>query len=265
MLPARLAWGFGGFMSDAVSGAHASGSGRERADSDHVELRVDSMADDVAESSLLEVLVVACSELTGSDDGTMTLADTNGRLHLLSATSEPVRMFETVAVRLDEGPGIECVRIAAVVSDADLSAEGGRWAHLGAAATAAGIRSALSLPMRLGDEAVGVVSLYSRAVAPVSAAGQRLAQALTDVATVGVLHSRAARRSHEVAEQLQHALDSRVVIEQAKGVLAERLTMTMPEAFELLRRHARSHHAKLAEVAAAVTSGSLDLRARPQG
>jgi AmiR/NasT family two-component response regulator len=100
--------------------------------------------------------------------------------------------------------------------------------------------------------------MFSNRAEAVPAEDRRLAQALADVATIGILQRRSAHRSTMMAEQLQHALNSRVVIEQAKGVLAERNTLTMDEAFDALRRHARNHNLKLGDVAGAVVRGEID-------
>jgi hypothetical protein len=123
---------------------------------------------------------------------------------------------------------------------------------------AAGFRSVAAVPLRLREHVIGGLNLFDSGTDPVSPDDQRLAQALADVATIGILQRRSAHRSTMVAEQLQHALNSRIVIEQAKGVLAERNSGTMDAAFATLRRYARNHNLKLTDVALNVVRGELD-------
>jgi AmiR/NasT family two-component response regulator len=113
--------------------------------------------------------------------------------------------------------------------------------------------------MRLRGQAIGAMSLYSTQPTELSRATAELGQALADVATIGILHERAVRRHEVVIEQLQKALDSRITIEQAKGVLAERLHVTIDEAFTLMRSYARAHSEKLADIARAITEGTLNI------
>ena len=122
----------------------------------------------------------------------------------------------------------------------------------------AGYRSVVAIPLRLREQTIGGLTMLRIEAEPVPASDQRLAQALADVATIGILQRRSAHRSMILAEQLQHALNSRVVIEQAKGVLAEYHKLSMEDAFEALRRYARAHNTKLSDVALSVVRGTLD-------
>ena len=125
------------------------------------------------------------------------------------------------------------------------------------AALGRGRPSVVAVPLRLRDETIGGLNLFHNGVEPVPQEDQRLAQALADVATIGILQQRSAHRSTMMAEQLQHALNSRVAIEQAKGVLAERNGIGVDSAFDALRRHARNHNLKLTDVALAVVRGEI--------
>jgi GAF domain-containing protein len=132
-----------------------------------------------------------------------------------------------------------------------------RWPRFAEQALRVGFHSAFALPMRLRDEAIGALNLFHTKPGPLSTESLRVGQALADVATIALLQQRALRRSEEITEQLQAALNSRINIEQAKGVLAERFQLDMAEAFEVLRHHARNHNEKLSEVARKVVRGEL--------
>jgi GAF domain-containing protein len=144
------------------------------------------------------------------------------------------------------------------VTSSDLDEDRDRWPLFVPAAHMAGFRSVAAVPMRLRDQIIGGLNLFMDVPRAVSTVNRRLAQALADVATIGILQQRSLHRSHVLSEQLQTALSSRIVIEQAKGVLAERSNLTMDAAFAALRRHARDHNLKLTDVATAVVTADLD-------
>ncbi|MGD0245896.1 MAG: GAF and ANTAR domain-containing protein [Streptosporangiaceae bacterium] len=137
-----------------------------------------------------------------------------------------------------------CVRL--------LGADRPRWPLFASFALEAGFRSVAALPMRLREQTIGGLNLFDDRAVPVAPDDQRLAQALADVATIGILQQRSAQRSNLLAEHLQRALNSRVVIEQAKGVLAERNGMSMDAAFDSLRSYARDQNLKLTDLAVAI-------------
>ena len=145
------------------------------------------------------------------------------------------------------------------MASADLGADRARWPLFASVAIAAGFRSAVALPMRLREKTIGGLNLFDDRAAPVPWDDQQLAQALADVATIGILQQRSAQRSTALVEHLQRALNSRVVIEQAKGVLAERNGMSMAEAFNSLRLYARDHNIKLTDLAYAVVHNDFTL------
>lgn len=155
------------------------------------------------------------------------------------------------------GPSAECYRTGAVVRQESLANAQTRWPEFAAAARAAGLWIADAIPMRHNDETIGTVTVLSAREHPVSAADHSLAQALVEMATIGITQARAYRLSQETARQLQQALDSRVVIEQAKGALAARLDCTPGDAFGLLRGYARASNRRLTEVASDVVHGVL--------
>ena len=145
------------------------------------------------------------------------------------------------------------------MAEPELAAATGRWPSFAPAALEAGFASVQALPMRLRDEVIGAVNLFRHAPGRLDETGLRVGQALADVATIGLLHERNFRHQEALAEQLQGALNSRVTIEQAKGVLAERRGLDMGQAFELLRAQARAQNRRLAELAGAVAGGLEDV------
>jgi GAF domain-containing protein len=187
------------------------------------------------------------------------LADQAGSLNLVAASTEQARILELSQLQNAEGPCMDAYRTLAVVTCPDLAADGGRWPSFAAAALDAGFNAVHAVPMRLREQAVGAFNLFSAEPGGLDAETTELGQALADVATIGILHERAIRRHEVVTEQLQVALNSRIVIEQAKGVLAERLGLGIDDAFATLRRYARQSNLKLAEVARAVAAGELDI------
>lgn len=183
------------------------------------------------------------------------LADPRGMLRVAAASTEEVRLLELFQLQSDEGPCLDCYRNTQPTGAADLSAASQKWPRFAAAGLEAGFRSVQALPMRLRDEAVGALNLFSMEPGMMSQAGLRVGQALADVATIGLLHERSIRRGDTLNEQLQAALNSRVVIEQAKGRLAERLGLNMDESFAVLRAQARNHNQRITEVARHVIEG----------
>jgi GAF domain-containing protein len=155
------------------------------------------------------------------------------------------------------------VRTGNAVSSDDLTLDRERWPLFVPTALDAGFRSVAAVPMRLRDQTIGGLNMFNARPEPMPDEDRRLAQALADVATIGILQRRSTHRSNVLAEQLQHALNSRIAIEQAKGVLAERSNISMDEAFGALRGHARTQNLKLTDVALAVIRGELDIGGLP--
>ncbi|MEU8789389.1 GAF and ANTAR domain-containing protein [Streptomyces sp. NPDC048643] len=187
------------------------------------------------------------------------LADRDGELRVMAASNEQVRLLELFQLQNDEGPCLECFRTGTPVIVTDLGAETARWPRFATAARASGFGAVQALPMRLRDEVVGALNIFRAAPGPFDPGAAPLAQALADVATISLLQQRTAHRSNALNEQLQNALNSRVLIEQAKGKLAERQGINMEEAFTALRRYARSHNRRLSDVARAFIDDSEPL------
>jgi GAF domain-containing protein len=209
----------------------------------------------------LQTLTERCVELLEVDAAGLLLVGADGALRLVAASTEQARMVELLQLQHDEGPCPDSFRTgrAVIVSDIGSPEAAARWPRFAAAAAELGLAGVHSLPMRLRDQVIGTLNLFTSTAGSLDPAVARAARALVDVATIGILQERAIRERELVAGQLQTALNSRVVIEQAKGILAERLQTSPDEAFLLLRRYARNHNHALTELARDVIRGTAPI------
>ena len=209
----------------------------------------DTMVDDFDVIDFLHMLTDRTVRLLSVSAAGVLLADPRGELRVAAASSEAAGLIELFQIQNDQGPCLDCFRTGQPVTAADLAGTGHRWPRFAAAATQAGFATVDALPMRLRDQVVGALNLFSAGTSRLGPAELRLGQALADVATIGLLQERNVRRAETLAEQLQVALNSRVVVEQAKGRLAERTGLDMDMAFTMLREHARNTNQRLTDVA----------------
>jgi GAF domain-containing protein len=214
----------------------------------------------------LQTLTERCVELLEVTAAGLLLADAGNALQVVAASTEQARIIELFQIQLNEGPCLDCYRDgrAVIVSDIRTEQAAARWPRFAAAARAAGFAGVHAVPMRLRDEVIGTLNLFSTVPGGLDPAVARAARALVDVATIGILQERAVHQQELVASQLQVALNSRVVIEQAKGILAERLQMTPDEAFLMLRRYARNHNHPLTQLAGDVIHGTVPIASAGQ-
>jgi hypothetical protein len=218
----------------------------------------DTLVDDFDVIDFLQVLAARCVELLDVAAAGIMLADPGGSLMTVAASDERARLLELFEIQSDEGPCRDCYRLGAAVVNVDLEGARERWPQFTPQAISGGFRSANALPLRLRSQVVGSLNLFHAGTGGLGEAELRMAQALADAATIGIVHQRTIRRGEVVAGQLQLALTSRIVIEQAKGVLAERLRISPDDAFEVLRGAARSRNRLLSDLARDITSGSAD-------
>jgi GAF domain-containing protein len=169
-----------------------------------------------------------------------------------------MRLLELFELRAQEGPCLEAFRTGAPVRHENLEAGAGRWPSFSAAAVQAGFRSASALPLRLREVTLGALNLLSVTRAPMAEADVMVARAFADLATLSIVQHRASAEAQRLNEQLSAALTSRVVIEQAKGVISERAGIDLAEAFARLRTYARSRNQRLTDVARAAVDGTLE-------
>ena len=223
----------------------------------------DTLVDDYDIIGFLDTLAHRVTDLLEVAACGVVLVDHHGLLNLVAASDEDSRMLELVQLQNSEGPCLECYHHVASVHIQDLDAAADRWPRFVPAARALGFRGVHALPMRLRDTTLGAMNLFSTEPQPLATERIELAQALADVATIGIVHERTVHQYEVITEQLQTALDSRILIEQAKGVLAERLVVTVDEAFEALRGHARANGRKLVDVARSVVEGSVEISRQP--
>lgn len=214
----------------------------------------DTMVDGTDQGAVLNLLAERCARLLDLAAAALLLVTDGDQARVVGASDDPTRML----ARLEEGPGPDCARGGEPVIAPDLNRTSLRWPEFTALALSAGFTSAHALPMRRRSAVLGSLTLFSEEIGELDKATGRIAQAATDLVTIGLLQVRALRRQEDVAGQLQHALNSRVAIEQAKGVTGERLGLSMDAAFNALRRYARSNNMRIAELSVSVVDGSFD-------
>jgi transcriptional regulator with GAF, ATPase, and Fis domain len=209
----------------------------------------------------LHSLTERCVELLDVDAAGLLLADSGGALRLVAASTEQARVAELFQIQNDEGPCLDCYRTGQVVVISDIRAEqvAARWPRFAVAAREMGFAGVHAIPMRLRDQVIGTLNLFRSAADGLDPTVARVARTLVDVATIGILQERTLHQQEIIAGQLQVALNSRVIIEQAKGILAERLRTSPDEAFVILRRYARDRNYPLTELAADVIRGTAPI------
>ena len=221
----------------------------------------DTLVADYDVVDLLTALTGRCVHVLGADAAGVMLASPNGDLRLVASSSEAMRVLELFELQSSEGPCLDAFRTGLGVQHEILRAGSGRWPRFSTVAIEAGFRSAFALPLRLRDTTIGALNLVSVEQTPMDDADVLVVRAFADLATISVLQQRATTEAQRVNEQLSHALTSRIVIEQAKGVIYERAGVEMPEAFARLRNYARAQNLRLTDVAQAAIDGGLDPRA----
>lgn len=221
----------------------------------------DTLVDDFDVAELLTLLTDRCVEILEVDAAGIVLAGPDGRLRVMASSSEQMRLLELFELQASEGPCLDCFHTGEPTFLVDVAADDRRWPRFSPAATAAGFGAVQALPLRLRGNVIGALNLFHVEPGEMPKADIDAGRALADVATIAILQHRAALEAQLLNEQLNEALNTRIVIEQAKGVVAERLTVDMQQAFGALRQHARNNNLRLADVAQDVVDGRLDATA----
>ncbi|HEX8766721.1 MAG TPA: GAF and ANTAR domain-containing protein [Jatrophihabitans sp.] len=214
----------------------------------------DTLVADFDVVDFLHLVTTRAAELVPESAVGLMLADQQGHLRFMGASSEATRLLELFQVQNDEGPCLDCFRSGAEVESADLLDPTTPWPHFASEAVSAGFRSVHAVPLRLRAQVIGALNVFGHKSSRLDPAAAHIVQALADVATIGLMQERVIRRTELLAEQLQTALNSRIVVEQAKGALAQARGVSVDEAFRLLRSHARSASARLSDVAQQVVT-----------
>ena len=214
----------------------------------------DTLVDEFDVIEFLQLVSVRTAELLDAGAVGVLLADEHGELQFMAASDEAAKVLELFEVQHREGPCLDAFLSGTTVLAPDILADSERWPLFAERAIAAGFGSVHAVPMRLRGDVIGALNLFGRQLGELDGADVRIVQALVDVATIGLLQERAIRRGEVLTEQLQGALNSRVVIEQAKGALAQLRRVSVDEAFTLMRSYARSNGRRLSEVAQAIVS-----------
>lgn len=216
----------------------------------------------VAEFDIVELLTTLadrCVEVLDVSAAGLMLVAPDGDLRVVASSSEAMRLVELFELQTQEGPCLDCYRTRRAVVNRHLDEAEGTWPRFAPVAVEAGFRSVHALPMRLRGDVIGALNLFRTEPGEIGEADVVAGQALADVATITILQHISLLESQLVNEQLNHALNSRIVIEQAKGVIAERATLSMEAAFSQIRQYARNRNLKLVDVAEGVVNGTVSV------
>ncbi|WP_431072327.1 GAF and ANTAR domain-containing protein [Microbacterium phyllosphaerae] len=207
----------------------------------------------------MDLLVESATSFTPAVDAGIVLADAGGRLHVLGSTSERASDVEEAELGIEQGPCLDSFRSGRIVETADLLSSADRWPEFAPLAAGRGLRAGYAVPLTLRGQHLGALNLFFDRVGVLTDQDAAVAQALGEFATIGLVQHRTLRAHADRAVQLQHALDSRIVIEQAKGALSFQRSVSIDDAFTILRRHARSVGARLHDVAQQIVDRRLTL------
>jgi GAF domain-containing protein len=210
----------------------------------------DTLVDDFDLIKFLQMLTHRVVGLVGAAAAGVMLADSNGRLHSIAASDESTRFLELFQVQRDEGPCLDAFHTVRSVIHLDLSNADDRWPSFAPRAAAVGFRSVHAIPLRRQGEVLGALNVFGADTGTgLDDANAQVVQGLADAAAIGLLKQRVIRRGRLLTEQLERALTSRIVIEQAKGIIARAHSVGVDDAFNMIRRYARRRNRKLVEVA----------------
>jgi GAF domain-containing protein len=218
----------------------------------------DTLVDDFDIVDLLTTLTDRCVEVLDIAAAGIMLVAPEGDLRVMTSPSDAMRVVELFELQAQQGPCLDCYNTGEAVVNEDLTVTNERWPLFAPVALRAGFRGADAIPMRLRRQVIGALNLFRSECGSLRTDDVVAAQALADVATIAILQHHAAQGAQVVNDQLNHALNSRIVIEQAKGMIAEREGCDMEQAFGRLRNHARNHNQRLVDVATDIINGTFN-------
>jgi GAF domain-containing protein len=219
----------------------------------------DTLVDDYDVVDLLTGLTDRCVNLLNVAAAGVMLASPEGELRLVASSSEAMRVLEVFELQAEQGPCLDAYHTGERVEHENLRAGAGPWPQFATVALQVGFQSVFALPLRLRDMTIGAINLFHAQQTPMDEHDVIVARAFADLAAISVMQHRGATETQRVNEQLSRALTSRIVIEQAKGVISERAGVDLAEAFNRLRSYARNHNRRLTEVAQDAIDGTIDL------
>lgn len=214
----------------------------------------DTLVDDFDVVEFLESLTRHTAEVSDAASAGLLLADPHGQLQYMASSATSVKLLELFQLQYLEGPCLDCFRTGTAVVNSDLNHARHRWPLFAPRAVEAGFQSVHAFPLRHRQQVIGALNLFSTDLGVLDPADVRIIQGLADIATIALLQERTLRSAEILTEQLQSALNSRIAIEQAKGVLARTHGIRVDAAFDLMRAYARANHHRLSDVAQAVVT-----------
>ena len=220
----------------------------------------DTLVEEFDVVDFLQTLTERCVELVDTDAAGILLDDQRGNLQAVAYTDESARLLELFELQRKEGPCLDCFATGRVIANIDLATASDRWPVFTEAALGLGFGTCHALPLRLRRQVIGALNLFTIGTERLSDDQLAVAQGMADIATIGLLHERTVHDQVVLSEQLQTALHSRILIEQAKGVLSAQAGTSVEEAFRLMRTHARRSGNSLTSVADGVVAGSIDIQ-----
>ena len=220
----------------------------------------DTLVDEFDLIDFLHMLTDRTANLVGASTVGLLLADQHGRLQFMATSDENTKLLELFQMQNQEGPCLDAYHTARPVINADLRQAEDRWPRFAPRAAVAGFRAVHAFPLSLRKEVIGALNVFGAEVGGGFDDGDvQIIQALADVAAIGLLQQRTISRGEVLTEQLQGALNSRIVIEQAKGAIAQASGISVDEAFTVIRGHARRTNRRLGDVARTIVTDPASL------
>lgn len=217
----------------------------------------DTLVDDFDVIDFLQILAERCVDLVDVSAAGIMLIDNEGTLRHVACSDERMRLVELFELQVQEGPCYDAYEQRSAVLCRNPEDALVRWPRFAPNAIEHGFAAVAGVPMRLRDQAIGALNVFSLAPDVLEDDELQLIQALADVATIGLLQQRAIQDAATLTTQLQGALESRIVIEQAKGIIAEQAEISVDEAFTRLRDYTRAHNRLLSVTAHDIVAGLI--------